>query len=106
MSINLTPILQAVIILISTLITYWLAPLLKMKLGEAKYKKYLETLRVLILAAEQLYGTGKGPDKLDYVCDGLKQRGYTVDRAQIEATVYEEFNKGLSIIEADNNGNE
>ena len=50
------------------------------------------TVRTLVYAAEQLYGAGKGAEKLDYVIKELEARGFTVDRAAIEAAVAEELN--------------
>ena len=50
------------------------------------------TLRTLVYAAEQLYGAGKGAEKLDYVIAELEKRGFTADRAEIEAAVAEQFN--------------
>ena len=45
--------------------------------------------RQLVLAAEQTIGTGNGGKKLQYVCDQLKERGFTVDLDVIEASVKE-----------------
>ena len=35
---------------------------------------------------------GKGAEKLDYVIAELEKRGFTADRAEIEAAVAEQFN--------------
>ena len=47
-------------------------------------------------AAEQLYGAGKGAEKLDYVISELEKRGFTADRAAIEAAVAEQLGKEKS----------
>lgn len=44
---------------------------------------------MLVYAAEQLYGSGKGTAKLQYVQDGLESRGLSVDIPAIEAAVRE-----------------
>ena len=49
----------------------------------------LATVRVLVYAAEQIYGAGKGSVKLEYVCDELEARGLKVDLSAIEAAVRE-----------------
>lgn len=49
----------------------------------------LATTRVLVYAAEQLFGAGKGADKFAYVTAELKKRGLKVDAAAIEAAVRE-----------------
>lgn len=49
----------------------------------------LATTRVLVYAAEQLFGAGKGADKFAYVTAELEKRGLKVDAAAIEASVRE-----------------
>lgn len=49
----------------------------------------LATTRVLVYAAEQLFGAGKGADKFAYVTSELEKRGLKVDAAAIEAAVRE-----------------
>ena len=49
----------------------------------------LSTIRILVYAAEQLYGAGRGSTKYQYVEDELEKRGLSVDAAAIEATVSE-----------------
>lgn len=49
----------------------------------------MSTIRILVYAAEQIYGAGKGSTKLQYVEEELDKRGLTVDAAAIEATVRE-----------------
>ena len=44
-------------------------------------------LDVLVEAAEQLYGVGEGPKKLEQVKRWLEEKGYTVDPKVIEAAV-------------------
>lgn len=48
-----------------------------------------QLIQKLVEAAEQTLGAGCGKAKLDYVCEELKQRGYTVDIQAIEAAVFE-----------------
>lgn len=50
-------------------------PWIKAKASEQQQSYLLSTVRVLVYAAEQLYGAGKGADKLTYVQDELKKRG-------------------------------
>lgn len=44
---------------------------------------------MLVYAAEQLYGAGKGTMKLEYVEDELERRGLKADASAIEAAVRE-----------------
>lgn len=64
-------------------------PWLKSKLNREQQDYLLATTRVLVYAAEQLYGAGKGDAKLAYVQDELESRGLKVDAAAIEAMVRE-----------------
>ena len=89
MKIDLTPILQAVITLAAALITYRLIPWLKSKFDTEKQAQFDALIRTLVFAAEQMFGAGGGEEKLKYVCDELRDRGYEVDLPTIEATVYE-----------------
>lgn len=91
-NIDLTPILQALIALIAALITYRLVPWIKARTTELQRDNLEAVIRIAVFAAEQLYGSGHGSEKLDYATQWLEEHGYTVDRAQIEATVYDYLN--------------
>ena len=49
----------------------------------------MSTIRILVYAAEQIYGAGKGSSKYQYVQNELEERGLKVDAAAIEAAVRE-----------------
>ena len=88
-TIDLTPIVQAVIALMATIITIKVIPWLKARLTAEQYAAMTAVTRTLVYAAEQLYGAGKGSDKIDYVVSQLIRRGYKIDRDAIEAQVRE-----------------
>ena len=92
MNIDLTPIFQAIIALLAALVTYKLVPWIKARTTESQQALLSATVRTLVYAAEQLYGAGKGAEKLDYVIVGLEKRGFTADRDVIEAAVAEQLN--------------
>lgn len=85
--IDLTPILQAVIALLGALVTYKLIPWIKAKTTAEQQALLSAAVKTLVYAAEQIYGAGKGEEKLKYVIDELNKRGFSVDRASIEAEV-------------------
>ena len=85
--IDLTPIVQAVLALMAALITYKLIPWIKAKTTAEQRQLLMAMTSTLVFAAEQLYGAGAGEQKLDYVVSQLEQRGFTADRAAIEAVV-------------------
>lgn len=90
-NIDLTPIIQAAIVLLATIITCKLVPWIKAKTTSEQQSYLTAVVKTLVYAAEQIYGSGMGQEKMDYVIDHLHNRGLTVDLAQIEAAVRENF---------------
>ena len=99
MNINLTPIIQAFIALLAALITYRLIPWIRQRTTEAQQGAMRAAVKVLVFAAEQLYGAGHGAEKLQYVRDRLRENGFDVDVDEIEAAVGEYINSGYHIDE-------
>lgn len=95
--IDFTPIIQAVIALIAALVAYKVVPWLKAHTTESQYAHLVSLTRTLVFAAEQIYGAGKGEEKLSWVADRMKERGYTVDFAVIEAMVRELTSEGAAV---------
>lgn len=92
MNIDLTPIIQAIIALLAALVTYKLIPWIKAKTTKEQQQVIEATVKTLVFAAEQIYGMGgKGEEKLAYVTAELEKHGYSVDRAQIEAVIKENY---------------
>ena len=89
MTIDLTPILQAVIGLIAALITIKVIPWIKARTTAEQQALLLATTKTLVFAAEQIYGAGGGKDKLMYVKGKLREKGFSVDIDVIEAMVKE-----------------
>ncbi len=97
-NIDLTPIFQALILLVSSIITLYILPKVKAFLAEKLSTEQRENLKqwvkVAVAAAEQLIkGSGKGEEKKQYVLDFLLSKGITFDTdevtALIESEVYE-----------------
>ena len=91
-TINLTPILVGLILLVGALVSLRLWPWIKAKTTKEQYANMQAVVRTLVYAAEQLYGANKGQEKLEYVCAELRKRGFEVDLSEIEAAVYQAFN--------------
>lgn len=89
--IDLTDIVNAVLALAAALVTAFVIPWIKAKATVQQQEALLGVYRTLCFAAEQLFGSGHGEDKLTYVENRLKEKGYTVDRDMIEATVKMHF---------------
>lgn len=90
-NIDLTPIVQGLIVVISILITRYFVPWLKTEMTIAQREKLAGVVETFVFAAEQIYGSGWGQAKLNYVKARLMDNGYTVDIDLIEATVRKHF---------------
>lgn len=89
--IDLTPIVQAVLAVLAALITAFVIPWIKAK-ATVQQRELLERgVKTAVFAAEQVYGSGWGRDKMRYAEEYLRKRGYAVDIDLIEATVREYF---------------
>lgn len=92
--IDLTNLFNAIIALMAAVITAFVIPWIKAKASVQQQEALAGLYRTLCFAAEQIYGSGHGEDKLAYVEAQLMDRGYTIDRDLIEATVKMHFGEG------------
>ena len=99
MNIDLTPILQAIIALIAALITSKLIPWIKAKTTNEQQAMLRATVKTIVFAAEQIYGAGNGEEKLEYVAEMLREKGFEYDRIEVEAAVKEHLNNFIVIPE-------
>ncbi len=102
--IDLTPIINAAIVLLAGIITAFVIPWVKAyvlpwidaNMTEKQQKLLRAAYKTAVFAAEQLIGAGRGEDKLDYAVKYLESKGYTADRALIEATVKQYFGQDVT----------
>ena len=87
-TINLTPIIQALIGLLAALITYRLIPWIKANTNDKQQAMLKAAIQTAVFAAEQIYGAGNGAEKMDYAIEYLRDKGFDVDSREIEATVH------------------
>lgn len=87
--IDLTSIFEAILALLAALVTYKLIPWIKSKTTAEQQALLTATVKTLVYAAEQLYGAGKGEEKLAYVKQKLEEKGFDIDVDAIEAAVKE-----------------
>lgn len=105
MTIDITPIIEAVIALAGVVVSCVLIPYIKSKTTTEHQKEINAWVKIAVSAAEQIYkGSGRGEEKKAYVIQWLRDRGITVDEAKldalIESAVYELTNgEGLIIVE-------
>ena len=87
--IDFTPIIEAIIGLLAAIITVKVIPWIKAKTTNEQQIMIGAAVKTLVFAAEQIYGAGKGEEKLAYVITQMEKQGYTADRNIIEAAVRE-----------------
>ena len=93
MTIDLTPIFQALIALLAALITTRLIPWIKARTSAAQQANLAALAKIAVYAAEQIYGAGEGDKKLNYARQVLLSAGYDINtdilRAAIESAVHD-----------------
>lgn len=84
--IDITPIILAILPVIGSVISVFLVPLLKEKLGEAKFDKLMKLVTVAVEAAEQLCRSGviSKDERNRRVKEFLESKGYTVNTDEID----------------------
>lgn len=97
--IDFTPIFEAIITIVSLLVTSFLIPYIKQRLSVEKYEDLKKWVNVGVKAAEQIYGSKTGQEKKEYVVSFLKSKGITFNidevSALIESEVYKLTNKEI-----------
>ena len=91
---DITPILEGLLLLAATIVTYVLIPYIKAKTSKNQQEELENWVRIAVQAAEQIFrGSGRGVEKKQYVLDWLAKNGIKVDAskldAMIESTVHE-----------------
>lgn len=76
---DVTNIIEIVIALIGAIITAFVIPWLRIKTTTAQRETTATIVKTLVYAAEQIFGSGAGEEKLQYVADMLKSHGYEID---------------------------
>lgn len=77
--IDLTPVFQAIIALVAALITYKLIPWIKAKTTAQQQDNLYVAAKMAVYAAEQIFGSKSGQQKLDYARNALIAAGYNLD---------------------------
>ena len=97
--IDFTPIFEAIITIVSLVLTGIIIPYVKQRIGEEKAENLKKWVSIGVKAAEQIYGSKTGQEKKEYVVSFLKSKGITFDidevSALIESEVYKLTNKEI-----------
>ena len=93
-NIDLTPIFQALIVLVAALITRYIVPWIKAKTTLDQRREIRDLVSILVFAAEKLYtGSGRGEEKLAWVKERLDAHGYKLDADELVELVNAEIAK-------------
>ena len=87
MTFDFTPILEIVLSVLSVIASCFLIPWLKEKLSAEKLEKLVKWVKIAVEAAEQIYGSGKGQQKKEYVISFLLSKGVVFDENEVEAII-------------------
>lgn len=86
-NINLTPIIEAAIVLIAAIVTTFVVPWIRSKAKNEDMTIFLRWVEIAVAAAEQLYESTDGEKKKQYVLAYLHDKGYTVDADDLENAI-------------------
>lgn len=86
--VDLTQIIVAILTLIFSLISAFLIPYLKNKLGAEKLETVKFWVNIAVEAAEMIYvGTGRGQEKKEYVVKFLNSKGFNLNFEEIDSLI-------------------
>ena len=91
--IDLTPLMQGVITIVFLAIAIFVIPLLKKKLKAEDFDTLAMWVEIGVYAAEQLFGSGAGVKKKEYVLNFLEEKGYSVNVSEIENLIEAEVKR-------------
>ena len=88
MEFNITPIIEAALLMLAAIFTTVVIPYIKSKTTAQQQTEINAWVKIAVSAAEQIFnGSGRGAEKKAYVLEWLKQRGITVDEAKLDAMI-------------------
>lgn len=86
--VDLTQVVVAILTLIISMVSAFLVPYLKTKIGAEKLENIRFWVNIAVEAAEQIYaGSGRGKEKKEYVLKFLQSKGFTLNAEEIENIV-------------------
>lgn len=93
MTFDFTGIFEIVLSIIAVVVSCFIVPILKEKLSAEKLERLVKWVKIAVEAAEQLYGSGAGQQKKEYVVNFLLEKGIVFDANKvatiIESAVYQ-----------------
>lgn len=93
MNVDITPIVSAVIVLLSALISVFLIPFIRSRTEASRLAEIEKWVQIAVAAAEQLYTSAQGEEKKNYVLNFLTDHGYDIDFVEVNNLVEAEVLK-------------
>lgn len=87
MEINVTVIIEAVISLCAALVSVFLIPWVKKKIGAERMAEFLRWVDIGVAAAEQLFTTDATKAKKEFVLEFLNEKGVVFNEWEIDAAI-------------------
>lgn len=84
---DLTPIVNAFIALIATLISAFVIPWIKRKTNEHDREEMMKWIEIAVAAAQQLYHSLNGSERKEYVQQFLLSKGYDISSKEIDNAI-------------------
>ena len=83
-TIDITPVVNAVIALAATVVSVFLIPWIKSKTTAQQRSELVAWAKIGVAAAEQIYvGQGRGDEKKQYVLEFLKSKGFDLNEESV-----------------------
>ncbi len=96
---NFTPIFEAIITIVSLVLTGIVIPYIRQRIGEEKAENLKKWVSVGVKAAEQMHGSKTGQQKKEYVISFLNSKGINFNVDEVEALIEAEVFKITNIKE-------
>ena len=87
MEVDITMIVEAVISLCLALVSAFLIPWVKKKIGAENMAEFLRWVDIGVAAAEQLFESDATQMKKEFVVEFLREKGVVYDEVQIDAAI-------------------
>lgn len=85
---NITDIMSALIALAAAVLTTFVVPAIRRKMDAEEFAEMLKWVKIAVEAAEMIYkGAGLGYAKKEYVRQFIKDHGYILDEAELDAAI-------------------
>lgn len=91
--IDFTPLIEALILLLTSVITVVIIPALRERYSNEQLEKAKSWVQIAVYAAEKMYGAGHGDQKLAYAEQFLAEHKIKLDTSTIKAMVDAEIKK-------------